>query len=507
VIGNGFNAWRDPWVPVLDGDLDVALSLRDVYLRAHNLSGLSHGLTPLEYDALLRFLPQVGALILRGGPPDQSALLEGRYPAESVSAFESTFDLSLFELASEKPFMQRWDLAPAELADAKKLHALNELFPHEPGPSSANWAIRLEQRNSSDLASLTLLLVVAWFHTKNGNGKDSVGSSVTKGSAGTWHVNPLSVFAIHPGSLGLSLLGNTPKVWLREDSSTAVYFQRNSEVPDQASAQPLSLYRCSYAKSMPLVRWVDCRPTDFELGPDRSIGVPTLGKDDKESLGNVHDSDHTRLDKIDVKKNTRTKLGAFGERLTSTAGLRRWFAEGASTKDSVDKWKTIERLASLDIEHWRIGVCSEKTDGKGTRWWCDWSELPLSVAGGDERSFAQIQTLVMLLDGFRKSAYVGAKQLAGGNSSMVDHLQSAVMRAAEPSITAALDQLAQNSIAQVSGIGHQMARDCVAAFNAATEPYLTPFTVREVAAVRSVFARVVRAKVYQTFGQEEQHAS
>lgn len=518
---NGMNAWRDPWVSVWAGDgTEIVLSLRDLYRRAHELPGLGPGLTPLDMDSLLRFLPAIGAMILNewGEHDDTEFIAEGRYPEEAIEAFEGNFDLSLFDLFGPKPFLQRWDKTPADvdaLVDGKKkflthdapgkslLRPLEQLHPHEPGGSSAQWAIRREPRAVEDLTVLTTLLVTTWFQTKNGNSKDIFGCGALKGSVGTWHVNPLAVFLVDPSNLGRTLLANTPLEWVMEPSVPA-FFDRAQEVQGLAD-KPRDLYRCTYAKTLPLIYAVEGRPLGFVLGADSKIPIPKLGADDKASLGVVHDGDHTRMYVIDAKKGTSKARGSFGLRLASSEGFNQWFREDRKTDESLQRVLGVARALQPDLlADWWVGLYSETSDGKGTRTWCDWSMLPAGPVGADPTARLSFSTLMGLAAKARGAVYHGLKVASGDSQTpaAVDMAQAALFARIQHVLTDALLALAADAQTTTREHAQQLVRISIDSFHASTEIYATPQNTAAVSLARSAFARSIRASFMSTYSEE-----
>lgn len=522
----GMNAWNEPWLVVRTNDRATpTVSLRELYLRAHEFTGLGPGLTPLDTDSLLRLLPAIGAVVLRSmEEADDAATNEGRYPLEAIEAFESTFDLSLFDLFGEKPFLQRWDKSPADvdvLVDGKKtfltreavaksgkalLRPMEQLHPSEPGASSAQWAIRRDLRDASDRAELITLLVTTWFQTKNGNSKDIFGSGAPKGSVGTWHVNPLAVYLIDPLSLGRTLMANTPLEWLQGDTLPAFFDRAPAEQAlRDLAAQPLDLYRCTYAKTLPLVYPVDGVPAGFVLGADSGIPVPPLSGDVKEALGMIHDGDHTRMYVVDDKKGTRKARGSFGLRLASAEGFNQWFRDDRKTDESLKQVLSLPRLLEPEtLTGWEIGLFSETSDGKGTRTWCDWSTLPANPAGADVMARTAFSTLMGLASKARGAIYYGLKVASGDSQTpaSVDMAQGAFFANIEQVLTEALYDLDQGREVPMRPYADRVLQIAIDTFEAVTEVYATPQSIAVVSLARSGFARSVRASLDSTYSKE-----
>lgn len=504
------NAWRDPWVRVRSAGGDHEVSLRELYAEAHNLRTLGPGYTPLDMDSFLRFLPAVGAEILKRAD-DSEDFTDGRYPLEAVEKFESEFDLTLFDLAGERPFLQRWDRTPADIeraAAARKLalapdgtrkaalRPMDQIHPHEPGTSSSQWAIRRDARDATHPIIIMNLLVTCWFQTKNGNSKDIFGAAATKGSTGTWHVNPFAAFFVDENNLGRTLLANTPAEWLDGDSVPA-FFDRDQDVPG-FSGHPLDLYRCTYAKSLPLVYFEDGAAVGFISGADEFVPVPALGGDDKESLGLVHAHDHTRLYVTDTKKGTITPRGSFGVRISSVEGFDQWFREDRKTDESLRSLRDITRLVDVaEGDDWTLALFSERTDGKGNRSWCDWSTIPLNVAGADPLARAAFVPLLGILSKALAFAYHAMKTVTGAKKSAeaTDQVKATIMTAAQPHVTSAMHSLASDPGTVMRPYADEIVRAAIRTFEAATDPYVTAQNMAEVALARSNFARQSRSVI------------
>lgn len=502
------NAWQDPWIPVV-GKLGVErVSLRELFMRAHELLHFGPGLTPLDQEALLRFLPAVGATILRTVTNPMGAFDEGtgQYPPAAIEAFESSFDLSIFDLRGDRPFMQRWDRKQTDLdalvvgnktiEQLRGFKPLEQLHPHEPGGSSAKWAVRREDRDPREAAALILLLVTTWFQTKNGNGKDPFDAKVLKGSTGTWHVNPMALFAVHESNLALTLMANTPARWLDEESPAA--FFDHDAIPSDFAMDPESLFRCTYATTLPLVCWEEDKPIGFVLGADATIPIPLLGANQKESLGRVHADDHTRM-YLSAKDGARIPRGSFGTRLSTAEGFNRWFAGEQPIQDAVNRWRLVERLVDSDRLRegcWRIGILSETTDGKGTRTWCDWSDLPLAVAGGDPQAYLAFANLVSLANKARSLTYRGM-QIATSTKKpeSADAAQAALMGALEGQLIEAIEALAGDGQVSLEPFASYLVLLAVGSFGASTDPFLTPQNVANVSRARAMFGGALRKEL------------
>lgn len=538
-----FNAWRDAWVPVQTADAQQAvLSLRDLYLRAHQLQGLGRGLTPLDLDSLHRFLPAVGALIARGaGDLDEVEDLaeEGTFPAALVDEFGATY-APLFDLAGPKPFLQRWDRTPEDLSqlvlaankNSKKpttladlILPLEQLHPHEPGASSSKWAVRRDAREVGSWDGLALLLVTAWFQTKNGNSKDPWGGNAGKGSVGTWHTNPMSLFLIDSTSLGRTIFANMPPEWVTGTDLPA-FFAHDGQPSDWAT-NPRGLWRCTYARTLPLLAWevtqdapaaneatVEAvKPVGFVLGADTTMPVPVLGKDIKESLGLVHAEDHTRLYTLNQTKGMPAVLnprGAFSARVTSTEGFERWFRAETGISGSTgafNRWKAQPRLAEVgELEGWDLAIFSESTNGKGARRWCTWSQMPGRVAYTTLREASAMQALTALAAACKRAIYTEAKTATGDPkaAAITDRIQAAFYSHVEPALAGVIRTIAAgDSPLDLRATATAITDAARAAFRAGTEPLATPHTLPRVAVARGGLDRRVRRELDTRFPRPE----
>jgi len=408
-----FNAWHQPWLPVARGATHTRISLREFYTDSSTYTGLGAGLSPLDHDALHRLLAAVGAMIARElSRRDLARHAEaGTFPAEGIATFEAAY-AARFALAGHNPFLQRWDKTALDIeaaaATKKKpteavLFPVAQLHPHEPGGSSAQWAVRRSTLDAGDPAVLTLLLVTSLFHVRDGNGHDLWGEKATKGSTATWTTKPMAVFLLHPDNLGCTVYANTPREWI-EDTPRGVVpmFLDHTAIPADFITRPRGLYRCTYSRTLPLVYWHEGRPVGFTLGPT-PYPVPTLAvtksgePNEKESLKVLHLGDHTIL--VVHTKTEPEPCIALSARLTSTEGFDRWFREEngiAGADGALARWLQAPRALNppQHLHGWSIGVCSTRCDSYGSRLSADWSTLPARAAGSTTAVALAVQALI-----------------------------------------------------------------------------------------------------------------
>lgn len=506
-----FNAWTQPWLPVRRRDgAEETLSLRETFLRAHDLAGLGSGFTPLDLDSLYRFLPSIAAVIARGiRDEDWTDQWEttAQIPGYAIDAFGATFE-ARFDVFGDRPFLQRWDRTPADvhaLVGPKKTlldvaKPIEQMHPHQPGDSSSKWSIRRDTRLATDPASLTMLLVTAWFQTKNGNGNDPWGGKVLKGSAGTWHTNPLAVHYTDPQSLARTIFANVPDAWLDRDD-LPLFLDHTSLPDDFATAHKESVTRFTYDKTLPLIVVADGAPVGFVLGADETITTPTLAADDKASLGAVHEHDHTRLYLVTRKRSKQgteevilAPRGSFGARLSSTEGFERWFRADNNISFAFNAWRNVRRVVSVsnrDEADWNVSMLSETTDGKGSRIWAAWDEMPLAFAGAEGATLSGIQELLAFASRCRGN-FASCGRTATGDSKIPPLAvvgQAAFYTGLVPIISDFAAAVSTGEEPALRDVAEQIARLAVREFEVTTDPLLTPSRIAAVAKARADFRR------------------
>lgn len=522
-----FNAWKQPWIPVVQrDDTQTTLSLRDTLLHLHELTSLGVGLTPLDLDSMYRFLVAIVGVLSRSiGDkewPDDWAIWPDDWaiPAHAIESFGERFG-GRFEVFGERPFLQRWDKTGADIdaqITSKKtlqdiLHPIDQLHPHEPGGSSSQWAIRHDSRDARDPATMTLLLVTSWFQTKNGNGQDPWGGKALKGSASTWHTNPMSLYYTHRDSLAKTVFANIPLAWLQR-SDLPVFLSR--ELPgDFATSYKDSVSRFTYAKTLPLIYRKDGLAIGFVIGPENGIAVPTLGADDKTSLGVVHKRDHTRLYLEITSKSGPTTFkprGSFGGRLTSTEGFERWFRADNGVSKATQNWQEIERILTpedADLANWSLSVFSETTDGKGSRNWVAWDVMPLSFATAKGLKLTAIQTLFEFASECRRYFYTCGRTATGESKDVPAFIvgQSAFYSAIMPDIAKLADEFSKTGTADLREYAARVRTAACREFDATSRPFLTPSRVADVAKARDQFRRLVGSAFAERFSEPDSSAT
>ncbi len=502
-----FNAWHDPWLPVVDRrGAFTQVSLRELYDRAPEFVGLGRGLSPLDIESLHRLMSAVAAVIVRGRPLREltGSAQSGAFPADGVAAFEGRF-ADLFDLSGERPFLQRWDKSPADidaLVTSRKpltdlLKPIAQMHPHEPGNSSAQWGVRRDPRDAADPAVLTMLLVTAWFHNRDGNSRDPWGGKAEKGSVATWTVNPMSVFLIDKNNLGRTIYANLPVEWV--NGTDLPMFLDHHGVPEDFVTGERGLYRSTYARTVPLLYWRDGRAIGFVTGP-MPYAVPRLAADIKESLKAVHLGDYavltvTRTTKAGSETKPRPSLGV---RVVSTEGFERWFRADngiAGASGALARWLERPRALLPDptLAGWDVAVFSAICDTYGGRKWADWSVLPGRASGANPHQTAVMQSLTTFAAACRSKMLFPAR-IASGDSktpAFLDQTQAAFYDAVEPILAAAAHNLAAGAPVDMWASLNQIATQARSAFHHGTEA-LRHHSLRSTSSARAVYARQLR---------------
>lgn len=472
-----FNAWRDPWLPVVNNDGPQIVSLRDLFADAGSYTALGADLTPIDRDSLYRFLPAVAAMIARN---DSDYHRTGTLDAAAIDQFEDRWS-ERFDLTGPKPFMQHWTLTGADLdAAGENAMPLARMFPHVPGSASSLWMQRRDTRTVDDWATITLCLIVLWFQTRHGNKKDPWGIKHTKGSAASYHVNPMAVYYTHPDSLGATIAANTPLEWL--DSTDVPMFFNHEQPPIDLSTVPGSLYRFTYARMLPILHLdSDGNPDGFTIAATE-YPVPLLGETEAESLAAIHEIDHTRLPNLSAKAASAVAMGSFRARVTSTAGFTHWFrsdARIAGADGAFDAWRRIRRAARINgRERWLVSVFSGSCEKKGGPYrWCDWSTFPLTAAGDDPIISAQLFSIAEAVGAATKTVWGPLKTAFGDKrkkSDLQDKVTADIYALCEPVIANTQAAIAANGAADVANAVAAIRAAGIKAFTAGVDPLRTP---------------------------------
>ncbi|WP_168581961.1 type I-E CRISPR-associated protein Cse1/CasA [Gephyromycinifex aptenodytis] len=494
-----------PCIPVRRGTSSETVTLREAFLRAHELDGLDDSLLPVEREALLRFLESLGAVLLRGLP--QATYADPpRFPAERIDEVFSTFD-DLFDLADpDRPLLQEWHTPEPSAEDLAKCYIpLDHLHVRVPGGSSATWGTSHEPRDASDPAVLFLLLVVSWFHGKPSNGAGASFYVPTSGSK----CSPISgapaggphdtVFHLMGQNLAQTLMLNIREPWLREAALPAWLDQDRG--PDGgvhgegaslvSGAKRGTLWRCTWTANRASVRWDAGRPVAVTRGLTRRP-IPAVEHDGpREGIAGVKAfakavpvGDYCRVIKASSSETKTVKYVHADASLRSAEGFERWYQNDFEA--SLQGWINEPRSVALPEAPLRVGFHHEEGDTYGNRELSQWEEVPaeeLLVSAG-----AEIDVVMMHVDTIRKA--LGSALLTAG----IDHrsarralVRGAVMGALDEPVLAAVRRLADGQGIGSVDVRRRMSARAREAFESATESLMTLSTAPQIYHARARF--------------------
>lgn len=502
------------WIPVITASgEEERVTLLDALSRGSEYVGLGHELTPLERESMHRFLPSVGALVLREADLSVDDLVDGGvFPVDAVGRFADKYRDAFWVKHPMRPFLQRHDLdqslfesrvsakVPLVGEDSKKsvVRPLMMLHPHVPGGSSAKWALRVDDRDpATDLGTLVLLLVVTWWQTRRGNGQGPDGRALENGNPGQAGIRPLSAHWIGP-NLTQTIMAGIPERWVSADEQP-MWLDRTG-IPANLSANPHGLWRTTYARNLPYVLWQSALgeapvPLGYALGPD-TTPVPRLAATDKESLVAMHEGDYARLFVPEEKKGVTTfkQVSGVEIRLGSTEGYVRWFKQHLDR--ALGDWG-LDRMAEPDRRTWRVGIYSEVCHTTGSREFSDWVVLPARTLSPTGDTLGGVTLAIQIVDLLKSRMYrpmtVACEGRAYKDAKPVA-LSGAVAKFyadVEPDLLACFAALDADPATPLAEFAARFQRSAVAAFKAATESLLTPATAPQVYAARQQYAAAV----------------
>ncbi len=324
------------------------------------------------------------------------------------------------------------------------------------------------------------------------------------------HVNPFAVFWNHRSNTAATLFANTPVNW--GDSEDLPLFLDHNPSPS-ALADERSITRFSYAKTLPLIAVIGGQPCGFVIGSDETIAVPPIGSDEKDSLGKVHEGDHTRL-YVETKKKTGPPLalrGSFGARLSSTEGFERWFREENGISAAITRWGATNRMLEPKEDDfsksWDYAIFSETTDGKGTRQWADWSVVPAAFAGAKGHTGTRIKHLFAFAVSCRQKLTYAAK-IATGDSRppLAEFAQIAFFNNLQPIVEGLSADVSRDGMRPMREYADQIRRLATTTFAQATSALLTPACVTKVADARAWYEAAVWREFNTKFPRETDSA-
>lgn len=506
------NALTDPWIPVSGADGSTFdLSLRDVLARGHELADLSPALYPTEREALLRLLSTVAAFALQRVDAAECDRFgdSGRFPTGALGRLDEFAER--FEIRHpDRPFLQVWhyQVDPND----KALVPIDQIDPHVPGGSSAQWGLRLIPDLTA--AALTRSLVVSWFHSKWSNAAAPSGMFKTvKGAPAYSGALDLTLHWIGC-NLGLTIAANVLEEWV--EGGMPAWLDQDVVPPASDLTTSLTgLWRSTYTPNRAVLLWADevDLPVKFAVGcvaasrqpvplMDGTITGPQgkLSEADKQMLGLVHEFSPQRIyyDVVSGKDaGTRKRIRSNNPNLLSTEAASRWFANGYDA--SMRQWGTQGRVAAP--EHgdpsWRVGCYVELCDPKGGKRqranWVTVDSALLAPPGQAVSQVAQVFTYVTAVTKtmrYRMSHATEGRGAAG--ASTVDRSVAALYGHLDATVLAMLDRAARTGSIDPDRICRQIADTAIRVFEDQTDALLTPATMSRVFTARSAFARTIR---------------
>jgi hypothetical protein len=256
-----------PWIPVRRGDgTEANLGLREMFMGAHELTEITAS-SPLEHEAITRFLTTVTALVVRAADEDWDPRDDAQFPPVAVDTALSQVAAHLDLAALYDPFMQ--DVSTGDASDFKAGH-VTSLSLDRPNSTVQAWHFRrqLDERPDGqvDWARLGVLLITFWYFAGTNNvdiaGRKQAGSLC--GKAG----NGLHLFWRGP-SLAHTLLANTPLSWAE-----------GSDLPawaDRDGSTSRATFQSAVTDSTPLW-WASYSPNTVMVWADEKTGLPAWCK-------------------------------------------------------------------------------------------------------------------------------------------------------------------------------------------------------------------------------------
>jgi hypothetical protein len=246
-----------PWIAVRQSDDTAAtVSLRDALVGAHTLKEITAS-SPLEHEAITRFLTTVTALVVRAAGPDWDPRTDPQFPVHAVEEALSLVIAHCDLAGVTDPFMQ--DVASGSPSDFGAAPVAS-LSLDRPNGTVQAWHFRdqLGERPDGQVtwARLGVLLVTFWYFSAASNSdiedRKQVGGLC--GKAG----NGLHMFWRGP-TLAHTLLANTPTAWV-ESTDLPAWADRDGSVSGAsyagASTAVTPLWWGAYSPNTVIV-WAD----------------------------------------------------------------------------------------------------------------------------------------------------------------------------------------------------------------------------------------------------------
>jgi len=254
-----------PWIPVRRHDGTAThVGLREIIRDADQFTEITAS-SPLEHEAITRFLTTVTALVVRAVGPNWDPRSETRLPAQAVEAALSTVAAHLDLADLVDPFMQ--DAATGEPSEFNAAQ-VTSLSLDRPNLTVQAWHFRgqLNERldGQVDWAHLAALLITFWYFSGTNNvdiaGRKQAGSLC--GKAG----NGLHLFWRGP-TLAHTLMANTPLAWT-EGTDLPAWADRDGSTSGAS-------YKGAFTGSTPLW-WGSYSPNTVTVWANDVTGLPAL---------------------------------------------------------------------------------------------------------------------------------------------------------------------------------------------------------------------------------------
>lgn len=508
-----------PWVPVRTADgRRTRLGLREVLVSAHELAGLDTD-SPVELSTLYRFLPAVGALVVRemGGKAPA-----GRFDEAAVGSVLDRHRDALDLRHSETPFAQEWHYAPE--AKPAATSPIATLRFESPGASSKIWKDRgsLASRwmPELDLGVIALHLLCNWFHSLGGNSRSLYPRMVAvSGSIGSRVGNDLALFW-RGRTLADTILANTPKAWVHGEGLPAFLDRTGTTRGALPDLHPL--WAMTYAPNAVLLEWDAAgRPVTYRPGGSRwgltdvraaDEGAPTKAGTTarfqvrKDALGELKRQDPARIWTIKEKADGTTAAEpytALSAHQAPLVRLREWYqANGGSALSHSPRRLQSVMVPDLISGNWALEFYAAKVEMKGmapsftdVAWFaCDPAELDLDDVRAD---------LLLSVARDADALAVDARRTLAANGGPLDHLAPKVKWPLCDDMVARFYALAEDAcrvaIRQITvgddpttELREALASSAVQAFDEATELYLTAAGMAAVIRSRQAFRAKVR---------------
>lgn len=252
------------WIPVrrLD-DTTTQVGLREAFVDGDQFTEITAA-SPLEHEAITRFLTTVTALVVRAAGPSWDPRRDTRFPSGAVDEALASVAASLDLADRVNPFMQD---APTGEAGEYNCARVTSLSLDRPNLTVQAWHFRGELNERPDgqvsWSRLAALLLTFWYFSGTNNldiaGRKQAGALC--GKAG----NGLHLFWRGP-TLVHTLLANTPRAWV-EGSDLPAWADRDGST---------SGARFDITTNTTPLWWGSYSPNTVIVWTDEATGLPAL---------------------------------------------------------------------------------------------------------------------------------------------------------------------------------------------------------------------------------------